>query len=69
VGDTVLVRKVGILQITTTAAGWGMARAGRSADQRRWMICSLAPTFAFVSFRLELQAGVVLLGVPCGASS
>jgi uncharacterized membrane protein YozB (DUF420 family) len=53
-----------VLWIGTTAMGWRMARAGRFADHRRWMIRSFAVTFAFVTFRLELQIGVVLLGLP-----
>ena len=53
-----------VLWMGTTAMGWRMARAGRFADHRRWMIRSFAVTFAFVTFRLELQIGVVLLGLP-----
>lgn len=53
-----------VLWLGTTAVGWRMARAGRFADHRRWMIRSFAVTFAFVTFRLELQLGVVLLGLP-----
>ncbi len=53
-----------LLWMAATAIGWSMARAGRFADHRRWMIRSFALTFAFVTFRLELQSGVVLLGLP-----
>jgi hypothetical protein len=35
----------------------------RTTDHRRWMIRSFAMTFAFVTFRAELQLGVVL-GLP-----
>lgn len=53
-----------VLWMGATAMGWRMARSGRVADHRRWMIRSFALTFAFVTFRLELQGGVLLLGLP-----
>ena len=52
------------LWMSTTAIGWSMAREGRTSDHRRWMTRSFALTFAFVTFRLELQSGVVLFGLP-----
>lgn len=57
-----------VLWMGTTTIGWRMARTGRFADHRRWMIRSFAVTFAFVTFRLELQTGVVLLGLPFAVS-
>lgn len=56
-----------LLWMATTATGWRLARRGRTADHRRWMIRSFALSFAFVTFRLELQAGV-LLGLPFAAA-
>jgi hypothetical protein len=52
-----------LLWLGTTAIGWRMAWLDRTAVHRRWMIRSFAMTFAFVTFRVELQLGF-LLGLP-----
>jgi hypothetical protein len=49
-----------LLWLGTTGVGWRMAWLDRTIDHRRWMIRSFAMTFAFVTFRAELQLGVLL---------
>jgi hypothetical protein len=49
-----------LLWLGTTGVGWRFAWLDRTANHRRWMIRSFAMTFAFVTFRAELQLGVLL---------
>ncbi|MCR8725356.1 DUF2306 domain-containing protein [Frigidibacter sp. ROC022] len=51
---------LGLLWLTSTAAGVWQARARRFAAHRRWMIRSAALTFAAVTLRLYLPLGQLL---------
>jgi uncharacterized membrane protein len=52
-----------VLWLFTTGVAWRMARAGRYADHRAWMIRSWALTLAAVTLRLYLPLALVL-GAP-----
>lgn len=53
-----------LVWIAVTARGLGAALAGDFQAHRRWMMRSVALTFAAVTLRLMLGGGVALMGMP-----